>query len=101
MRSILLGALLLGGCGSAATVAQLRDLRARLDASERARIEQGRKLEELDNRVFLLTDQVESQKVALAQRGGEPRLPVVTLRPQSQAPSSPPAPALRRDSILI
>jgi tol-pal system protein YbgF len=36
--------------------------------------------------VFLLTDQVESQKVA-ANRGASPRLPVVTLRPVEEAPA--------------
>jgi tol-pal system protein YbgF len=59
----------------------MRDLRARLDAAERARIAAERKVDDLDNRVFLLTDQVESQKVALFRRGGAPALPVVTLRP--------------------
>ena len=90
----LLGVLAASGCGGAATLAQLRDLRVRLDASEQARIEQSRRLEELDNRVFLLTDQVESQKVALAQRGGVPRLPVVTLKPGSPV-------AAQHDSVLI
>lgn len=81
----------LAGCAPAAGDAQLRDLRARLDASEQSRADMARKLEELDNRVFLLTDQVESQKVALGQRGGEPRLPVVTLAP------APPGP---RDTVI-
>ena len=77
------------GCGSATVNAELRDLRARFETSERARAELSRKVEELDNRVFLLTDQVESQKVALSRRGGEPRLPVVTLAPPTERVEPP------------
>jgi tol-pal system protein YbgF len=86
MRRALVGILALTGCGGAASQAELRDLKARLAAAEQARVEISRKLEELDNRVFLLTDQVESQKVALGQRGGEPKLPVVTLAPPPTGP---------------
>lgn len=64
--------------------AQLSDLRERLSASEAARAEAVRKIDELDNRLFLLSDQVESQKVAMGRRGGAPALPVVTVRPPSE-----------------
>src|SRR5579883_3133871 len=82
MRPFALPLLLLAGCAPAGLDPALaKDLRARLEASERAQAETARKLEDLDNRVFLLTDQVESQKMALARRGGEARLPVITLAP--------------------
>jgi tol-pal system protein YbgF len=83
MRRLLLGIPLLAACSTAVSDAALRDLRARFEASEQARIEVSRKVEELDNRVFLLTDQVESQKVLAGQKGGEPRLPVITLQPST------------------
>src|SRR5690242_17355021 len=75
-------ALLVGACTRPGLDdAAVRDLRAHLEASERTQADMARKLEELDNRVFLLTDQVESQKMALGRRGGETRLPVITLAP--------------------
>ncbi len=79
------------GCGRSAVLeAELRDLRARLEASERATTaahsDATHKMEELDNRLFLLADQIESQKIALARQGtapGAPALPVIAVTPES------------------
>ncbi|MSP59365.1 MAG: tol-pal system protein YbgF [Myxococcales bacterium] len=78
-----------GGCGPATLGAEVRDLRVRLEGAERARAELQHKVDELDNRLFLLTDQVDSQKVALSRRGGAPSLPVITLRPEPVADEQP------------
>ena len=59
------------------------DLRRRLDETERRRSQGQQRIDELENRVFLLTDQIESAKVAAnaSVRARQERLPVVTLRP--------------------
>ncbi len=86
MRSLLAPALALGlgGCGTVSP-AEVRDLRTRLEASERARAELAERVDRIDNQLFLLTDQVESQKVAAGRRGGPPTLPVTVLRPPTAA----------------
>src|SRR5262249_26219269 len=76
------------GWADTATRAELADLRQRLDAEQRRTAAAEHKLDELENRVFLLTDQVESQKVASLHRAPRP-LPVVTLKPDAEA--APPA----------
>jgi tol-pal system protein YbgF len=87
MRSLALTAFVcLAGCGDPLLHAQLTDLQKRLDESTRRQAQTASKLEQLEDRVFLLTDQVESQKVAAA-HAGSPRLPVVTLRPQAEEPT--------------
>src|SRR6476620_8256630 len=79
-------AALLPGCGDTFSHAELTDLRARLDAEQKRTMAAEHKIDELENRVFLLTDQVESQKVASLHR--TPRtLPVVTLKPDSDEPA--------------
>lgn len=91
-----------GGCAPGLSPSEAADLRRRLDESQRTSQAALRKAEELEDRVFLLTDQIESQKIA-ASRGKGPvsiaALPVVTLRPQVAAeehvddPSDPNDPA--------
>ena len=92
MRRRILLALLIAapGCANLQKEAEVRDLRARLEAVEHAREGDARRLDQLDGRLFLLTDQLESQKVAMNRRAGPPPLPVVTLRP-SPEPGPPPA----------
>jgi tol-pal system protein YbgF len=74
------------GCaGDPALRGQLSALEKRLDESQRREATAQKKLEELEDRVFLLTDQVESQKVASDHRATPPpRLPVVALHPTEE-----------------
>ncbi|HEY7954205.1 MAG TPA: tol-pal system protein YbgF [Polyangia bacterium] len=74
------------GCGDALERGQLADLQKRLDESLQRQAHSDKKLGDLEDQVFLLTDKIESQKVATS-RASAPRLPVVTLRP-SQDPES-------------
>jgi tol-pal system protein YbgF len=74
------------GCGAAQHASELSDLKRRLDEAQRREASQQEKVDELENRVFLLTDQVESQKVAQSRRAA-PRLPVVTLTPSVAPPA--------------
>ncbi len=71
------------GCADSTSAAQLADLQKRFDAETRRTAAAEHKLDELENRVFLLTDQVESQKVAAIRRYKQP-LPIVTLKPDAQ-----------------
>jgi tol-pal system protein YbgF len=77
---------LLCGCAETQPRGEVAELRRRLDEAQRRQATTEHKLEELEDRVFLLTDQVESQKVASSRRES-PRLPVVTLKP-SEAPTA-------------
>ncbi len=77
-----LGASLLAGCADTATQAQIADLQKRLDVEQRRSAAAEHKIDEIENRVFLLTDQVESQKVAALHRARQP-LPIVTLKPEA------------------
>jgi tol-pal system protein YbgF len=81
---ICLFAACVAGCADTATQAQMADLQKRLEAEQRRSAAAEHKLDELENRVFLLTDQVESQKVASLHRAKQP-LPVVTLKPDAAA----------------
>jgi tol-pal system protein YbgF len=76
---------LLAGCADTTSQAQLADVQKRLDIEQRRSAAAEHKIDELENRVFLLTDQVESQKVAALHRKKEP-LPVVTLKPDAAPP---------------
>jgi tol-pal system protein YbgF len=82
-----LGATLLAGCADTATQAQLSDLQKRIDLEQRRSASAEHKLDELENRVFLLTDQMESQKVAALHRARQP-LPIVTLKPDAEVEPS-------------
>src|SRR5262245_20020179 len=70
------------GCADTTWAAQVAELKRRLDAEMRRTAAAEHKLDELENRVFLLTDQLESQKVAAIHRMKQP-LPVVTLKPDA------------------
>jgi tol-pal system protein YbgF len=72
------------GCADTTTRAQLADVQRRLDGEQRRTAAAEHKIDELENRVFLLTDQVESQKVAALHRAKQP-LPIVTLKPDAVA----------------
>ncbi len=88
MRPFVVLALVFVGCADPALRGEVADLHHRLDETARRETVAQTKIQELEDRVFLLTDQVESQKVAAA-RGPAPRLPVVTLKPaESAAPDS-------------
>jgi tol-pal system protein YbgF len=73
----------LGGCASTQTAATVADLQKQVASREQRLAAAEHKIDELENRVFLLTDQVESQKVAAVHRES-PRLPVVTLKPSEE-----------------
>ena len=84
--------LLLAGCADTVTRAQLTDVQRRLDVEQRRSAAAEHKIDELENRVFLLTDQVESQKIAAIHRTRQTQtLPVVTLKPEAPASSAAPA----------
>ncbi|HEY2746156.1 MAG TPA: tol-pal system protein YbgF [Polyangia bacterium] len=84
----LVAPLLIGGCADSTSSAQLADLSKRLDAETRRTAASEHKIDELENRVFLLTDQVESQKVAAIRRSKQP-LPIVTLKPDAPPEEAP------------
>ena len=88
LRPICLGLvpLLWPAARSQVAQAQLADLHKRLDVEQRRTAAAEHKLDELENRVFLLTDQVESQKVAAIHRARQP-LPIVTLKPEGATPT--------------
>jgi tol-pal system protein YbgF len=85
----------LGGCATDnAASTETADLKKRLDDALKRQAQSEQKLEALEDRVFLLTDQLESQKVASA-RTPAPRLPVVRLQPSEASAAvedAPPAP---------
>ncbi len=82
----------LSGCAGSQTVthAEVTELRQRLDDQARREASSEHKIDELENRVFLLTDQLESAKVASLHRGTKvlPALPVVTLKPDGTTPAA-------------
>jgi len=80
---------LLAGCATDnAASTETADLKKRLDDALKRQAQSEQKIESLEDRVFLLTDQVESQKVAAA-RTPSPRLPVVTLHPSEAGEEAP------------
>jgi tol-pal system protein YbgF len=80
---------LLAGCADSAVQSQLADVQKRLQSEQRRTAAAEHKIDELENRVFLLTDQVESQKVAAIHHARQPAaLPVVTLKPDVIEPAS-------------
>lgn len=87
MRTALALALLTSGCATARLRAEIDALEQKL-AEARGRTARAEKhAQDLEDRVYLLTDRLESQKVAAA-RQAAPRLPVVTLRPpEEEAPA--------------
>src|SRR5207302_8335584 len=72
--------LLLAGCGGEELLrARMTDMQKQLDDTQRRAATAERKSEDLQDQVFLLTDKLESQKIAHA---AAPRLPVVLLKPE-------------------
>ena len=94
---------LLAGCADSAVQSQLADVQKRLQSEQRRTAAAEHKIDELENRVFLLTDQVESQKVAAIHHARQPAaLPVVTLKPDAVEPASvasPPPPDASDPSV--
>ncbi len=74
----------LAGCAHAPPDGALAELKQHLTEANRKEAEGRHRIDELENRVFLLTDQLETQKVAAATTRS-PRLPVVTLRPTEES----------------
>jgi tol-pal system protein YbgF len=73
--------LLCAGCGGDTLVrAQMADMQKKLDETQRRAAVAERKAEDLQDQVFLLTDKLESQKIA---HTSAPKLPVVLLRPEA------------------
>ncbi len=72
-----------GGCAGTQSEAALADLRTKLTDAQRKEADGRRRIDELENRVFLMTDQLESHKVAQA-AVRPPRLPIVTLHPSEE-----------------
>ncbi len=77
--------LLAGGCGKTDSDAAVADLRAKLGEAQRKDADSRRRVDDLENRVFLLTDQLESHKVEVAARSAH--LPGVTLHPSNDEES--------------
>lgn len=78
-----LAALLLCGCAATSVSrAEFGDVQRQLEEQQRHAAALQHKVDDLENRVFLLTDQVETAKVASLHRATKP-LPVVTLKPDA------------------
>jgi tol-pal system protein YbgF len=71
------------GCTNVALQARVKELSQQVSDLNQRHREALQRQEELENRVLLLTDQLETQTVATSRRGAVD-LPVVTLRPQPQ-----------------
>ena len=82
-------------CGGTVKQSSFEQLKRRFEASQQRHAENQRQLEELNNRVFLLEDRVETHRVA-AQRA--PRLPVIRLGPEESARAEAPPLAAAVDS---
>jgi tol-pal system protein YbgF len=91
-------AALAAGCGQTVSRAELADVRQRLESEQRRSAAAERKLDELENRVFLLTDQLERGKTASLQRTTK-ALPVVAAKPSADDhPASDDAVAFEGDA---
>src|SRR5438874_9074015 len=91
-RWLLMGAtfsLGLSGCADALIKGRVRELNRQVEELSRRENEHQTQKEEMENRILLLSDQMESQRVAHTRRGAVD-LPVVTLRPAEGSPAAPP-----------
>ena len=70
-------------CAHAPTESRLIDLDQRLKQTAERAARAERKAEELEDRLFLLTDQIESQRVEAARRNAPP-LPIIRLKPNEE-----------------
>lgn len=98
MRPIPLAALLsvalVAGCASRAPVGVAR-LKQRIDEMGQALEQKDKQIEDLNNRIFLLEDRVDTSRVAMEHSGEPLRLPVVRLTPQpAHGATEDPAPAV-------
>lgn len=83
------GVALLVGCG-ALPASELRDLRRQLRETQAHQEQASKQLEELENRVFLLVDQVETQKLAMLKAAAEQPVGQRTAgRPGTESPPVP------------
>ncbi len=78
-----------GGCGTTSPkgAASLDELQRTINALRAQNAGYTRQIEELQNRIFILQDQLDSRKVA-AERVAAPHLPVVTLHPSEVSETS-------------
>ena len=82
---VLLAAIAAAGCHDhSALEKQLADLRKELNAIRTVQSNNGIMLEDVDNRLLLLHDQVDSNRLMLGSAGPPPALPVVHLRPSAE-----------------
>lgn len=70
----------LSGCGSPPR-GSVDELKQRLEEMAQSQAQAKRRIEELNNRVFILEDKVDTSRVALESSGRPPQLPVIRLRP--------------------
>jgi hypothetical protein len=90
VRALALLVLVTSGCGGALARSEVSGLRSRIDELQRRDTAVQQRVDDLENKVFLLTDQMESRKVAEQQRAA-PRLPVITLSSPSASGEAEPA----------
>jgi tol-pal system protein YbgF len=69
------------GCAGATSQRELADMNRKLDAYRRQSERDRKHIDELENRVYVLEDKVETQSVSQGKGDGEPRLPVVKKSP--------------------
>ena len=60
---------------------QMRDLRTEVSELRRSRAEHRSRLEELQSRVFIMEDRLDTARLAAQRQGRVPELPVVTMKP--------------------
>ncbi|MFH1132047.1 MAG: tol-pal system protein YbgF [Pseudomonadota bacterium] len=94
MRNVLLLWFVIGIIGCASTQsAESTKLHQRLERMAQARAADQRRMEDLNNRLFLLEDEVDTCRVTRQSTGKEPRLPVIRIKPVESAESEEEFPA--------
>ncbi len=79
---------LLAGCAARQAPVETLKLKERLEELAQREAERQKQVEELNNRLFLLEDKVDTSRVAIERSPAKaPRLPVVRLRPQAEESS--------------
>lgn len=98
---VALASVVVAGCGETLTRTELSDLQRRLEEQQRHGALLQHKVDDLENRVFLLTDQVETQKVAALHRSTR-ALPIVTIKADAaNATAAAADPAAPGDEIVF
>jgi tol-pal system protein YbgF len=87
----LVALLALPGCASHSK-GSLDRLKQRIEELAQAQAESQKRVEELNNRIFLLEDKVDTSRVAMESSGNRPQLPVIRLKPQLDPEEQPEAP---------